>query len=187
MGFLGRLLGYEDYFKEKFDEMIEVIREGFTRTNVRLGALEKRKPVIKQEITQKVSISQEEFNEMLKNALKDESITMDLIKREVVRGTKEEPSSTVSKGTNVQYSTVSTVPGRLTQTHQKIINTISSSNFPLTYKQISEKLGLKTNSVKARISEIKKANLPIEETRIDRQKAYSMSIDYKSKILKQPY
>jgi predicted transcriptional regulator len=57
----------------------------------------------------------------------------------------------------------------------------------MTYSQIAQKLGLKTNSVKARISEIKKADLPIEETKIGKQKAYSMSIDYKSKILKQPY
>lgn len=187
MGFLGRLLGYESYFKRKFEEMLEVIKEGFSRTNVRLEALEKRKPIIKQEIVQKVSLSQDQFNEMLKNALNDKSISMDLIKREVVRGTEDKPSSTVSTGTGVQYSTVSTGTVRLTQTHQKIINTISNSNFPMTYSQIAQNLGLKVNSVKARISEIKKSNLPIEETKIGRQKAYSMSIEYKGKVLKQPY
>lgn len=78
MGLWDRLFGWRKYYDQRFEEFLKIIREGFSVRDKRVEQLEKRRPTPIY-VTQKVSLSQEEFNIMLKEALKNKDISQELI------------------------------------------------------------------------------------------------------------
>lgn len=166
---MGLFFNSREYIDNKIEEFISVIGVGFKRIDNRLKALEQQPRTI----IQKKTLTKQQFNVLMKGYMKE---------RSVITRNNTITHNTITRSIdndNANYNA-------LTPQETRLYNVLMEAATPMTNKQMSLKMGLKTNSIRVYVNSLKR-KIDLEEHKINqKEKAYSVGNSIKLKKLYNP-